>query len=86
MDVAAANQTVNIALSGASLGLLHDEGSREDVPITIRLSREDRSGIEQLSQLQLRNHSGTLVPLRELVRPLEIEPDKTIYHKNLMPV
>lgn len=86
IDVAAANQTVNIALSGASLGLLHDEGSREDVPITIRLSREDRSGIEQLSQLQLRNHSGTLVPLRELVRPLEIEPDKTIYHKNLMPV
>src|SRR5271166_4196776 len=46
VSAAEVSRTVQIGLSGAPAGLLHDPASREDVPIEVRLSRPDRSGIE----------------------------------------
>ena len=46
-------RTLQVGLSGASAGLLHDPNSREDVPIEVRLARSDRSGIENLENLKL---------------------------------
>jgi multidrug efflux pump subunit AcrB len=86
VDVATINRTLQTALSGQQVGLLHDEGSREDIPVTVRLPRDQRSGIEALSELWVASRSGTLVPLTELITPVEIPTDKSIYHKNLLPV
>jgi len=86
VDVATVNRTLATALSGQQVGLLHDEGAREDVPVTVRLPRADRSGINELSQLFVSSRSGALVPLSELVTTTEIPTDKSIYHKNLLPV
>jgi multidrug efflux pump subunit AcrB len=74
------------ALQGGQVGLLHDEGAREDVPIRVRLPRSERSGLDQLQQINVRSMSGSVVPLSELVNAVEVPTDKSIYHKNLLPV
>jgi multidrug efflux pump subunit AcrB len=79
-------RTVQIGLSGASAGLLHDPASREDVPIEVRLSRPDRSGIEDLENLKLPNASGGQVSLREVTKIQETTIDQSVYRKNLRPV
>ncbi|HEY3266606.1 MAG TPA: efflux RND transporter permease subunit [Armatimonadota bacterium] len=86
VDTATVNRTLQTALSGAPAGLLHDETSREDVPITLRLPRGQRSGLAALSEVFVGAQNGHLVPLSELVKPVRIGADKSIYHKNLMPV
>ena len=58
VSAAEVTRTVQIGLSGASAGLLHDPASREDVPIEVRLSRPERSGIEDLENLKLPAASG----------------------------
>jgi len=86
VDTAAVNRTLAMGLSGVQVGLVHDEGAREDVPITVRLPRSERSGLQELEQMHVAARDGHLVPLRELVKPERIATDKTIYHKNLLPV
>jgi multidrug efflux pump subunit AcrB len=79
-------RTVQIGLSGASVGLLHDPSSREDIPIEVRLSRNDRSGIEQLRNLKLPGPSGSQVSLREISDVQKTRIDTSVYRKNLRPV
>ena len=86
VSVQAATAALSTALSGTQVGLLHDEEAREDVPITARLPRSDRSGLDRLSQLNVRSQTGAMVPLVELVRTEHVPTDKAIYHKNLLPV
>jgi len=86
VDAGAANRALTMALRGMRVGLAHDEQSREDVPITLRMSRAERSGLSELQQIRVTSGSGSEVPLSELVRPVEIEAERSIYHKNLMPV
>ena len=75
---------VRMAGSGESAGLLHDDASREDVPIVIRLPREAR---QQLGAFQaLRLSSPTPVSIGELTRLETRQEDVSVYHKNLLPV
>jgi len=65
-------------------GLLHSANEREDVPVRLRLARAARTNA--ISNLRLESASGQMVPLGELVETRTFTEDKTIYHKNLMPV
>jgi multidrug efflux pump subunit AcrB len=78
--------TLRIAVDGATAGLLHDPQEREDVQILLRLPRKERSSLDDLKQIKVAGQSGNLVPLAELVRVDQQIADKSIYHKNLMPV
>jgi multidrug efflux pump subunit AcrB len=78
--------TLNIAVQGAEAGLLHDENEKEDVSIILRLPVESRSDISDLTRLKVQGPTGNLVPLGELVTIEKTIQDKSIYHKNLMPV
>jgi multidrug efflux pump subunit AcrB len=78
--------TLRIAVEGMSAGLLHQPQEREDVPISLRLARAERSSLEDLKQIRVLGRHGNLVPLGELVRVDEGVAEKSIYHKNLMPV
>ncbi len=83
------SETLRIAVGGEPVDLLHVQRDKEDVNIVLQLPRVSRTTPEDLLALRVRsaaNPSAPLVPLRELVK---IEPgtvDKSIYHKNLMPV
>jgi len=80
------NQTLQVALKGMSVGLVHDPDEREDVVIMLRLPRGERSDIESLKDVRVMGREGNLVPLGQLVKVEEKVNDKSIYHKNLMPV
>ena len=79
-------RTMAIASSGYAAGLLHADAEKEDVPINVRLDRASRSDLARIQGLKVAGRTGRAVALSELVRPLELTADKSIYHKNLMPV
>jgi len=79
-------RTLRIASAGEPAGLLHVDSEKEDLPIVLRLERAARSDVERLKTLRLKARDGSLVPLSELVRVEETVQEKSIYHKNLMPV
>jgi multidrug efflux pump subunit AcrB len=78
--------TLRLAVEGMDVGLLHQPLEKEDVPIVLRLSRAERSKIDGLKQVRVMGRQGNLVPLGELTRVKEEIAEKSIYHKNLMPV
>jgi multidrug efflux pump subunit AcrB len=78
--------TLRIAVEGMNAGLLHQSSEKEDVPITLRLPRAERSSVDDLKQIKVMGTRGNLVALGELVRVEQQIADKSIYHKNLMPV
>ncbi|MGA8012407.1 MAG: efflux RND transporter permease subunit [Candidatus Acidiferrales bacterium] len=86
ISAADVSRTVQIGLSGASAGLLHEPASREDVPIDVRLSQPDRSRIEDLEDLKLPGSSGGQVSLREVTSVQQTTIDTSVYRKNLRPV
>ncbi len=79
-------KTLAIASAGQTAGLLHDPAAKEDVPIRVRLDRPTRSDLERIQTLKIQGRNGNLVPLRELVRVEKTVQDRSIYHKNLLPV
>jgi multidrug efflux pump subunit AcrB len=52
----------------------------------VRLDRATRSDVERVQNLNIAGRAGSLVALRELVKVTHAVEEKTIYHKNLMPV
>jgi multidrug efflux pump subunit AcrB len=79
-------RALQVGLSGANAGLLHDPASREDVPIEVRLARSDRSGIENLENLKLPTPSGGQIALQEVTNLQQSTIDTSVYRKNLQPV
>jgi multidrug efflux pump subunit AcrB len=93
------SQTLKIAVCGESVDLLHVPREKEDVNIVLQLPLASRSHPEELLALRVRSgdanalpeplvagSASPLVPLRELVTVKRTIIDKSIYHKNLMPV
>jgi multidrug efflux pump subunit AcrB len=80
------NQALELALKGMPVGLLHQPRENEDVPIVLRMPLEKRAGIERLEAIKVSSADGRLVPISDLVSPHETDLDRSIYHKNLMPV
>jgi multidrug efflux pump subunit AcrB len=79
-------QTLTAASAGMTAGLMHVDNSKEDIPIVVRLDRATRSDASRLASLKVMGRAGNLVPLSELVRIEKTKVDRSIYHKNLMPV
>lgn len=84
--------TLQMAIGGESVDLLHRAEEREDVNIVVGLPRSARTHPEDLLRLYVQAETAgpdgrrAIVPLRELVSIRESVADKAIYHKNLMPV
>ncbi|HEX8985180.1 MAG TPA: efflux RND transporter permease subunit [Bryobacteraceae bacterium] len=79
-------RTMRIASAGESAGLLHVDSEKEDVPIDLRLGRAARSDVDRLLDLKIAGQDGRLVPLSELTKAELSTAERSIYHKNLMPV
>jgi multidrug efflux pump subunit AcrB len=79
-------RTVQVASAGYPDGLLHVDSAKEDVPLMVRLDRASRSDMEKIQDLKLAGRTGRLVALGELVKVEQVTEEKSIYHKNLMPV
>ncbi|MFA6111254.1 MAG: efflux RND transporter permease subunit [Candidatus Latescibacterota bacterium] len=79
-------QSLAIAVGGTSAGLLHQPAEAEDLEIVLRLPVASRSSVDELMAAKIPSQSGAMVPLGELVRVEETRSERSIYHKNLMPV
>jgi multidrug efflux pump subunit AcrB len=79
-------ETMRMGLSGADVTPVHDGVSKYEVPVRITLPAERRGELAEFLKLTLRAPSGALVPLSELVTPVEGERDRPIVHKDLLPV
>lgn len=79
-------RTIQTASSGYTVGLLHVDSAKEDIPIVVRLPRALRSSIDCLRNLRLTGKAGQPVPLAELTRTESGAIERSIYHKNLLPV
>jgi multidrug efflux pump subunit AcrB len=93
------SQTLRIAVNGLSVDLVHQPREKEDVDLVLELPRQARTTPEELLALRVRSGDANalpepgvigarspLIPLRELVKVANTTTDKSIYHKNLMPV
>jgi multidrug efflux pump subunit AcrB len=79
-------EAIRVGLAGADVTVLHDGQSKYEVPVTVALPPERRGALAELLKLAVRTPAGALVPLSELVTPVEDERDRSIYHKDLLPV
>ncbi|MEO8801485.1 MAG: efflux RND transporter permease subunit, partial [Polyangiaceae bacterium] len=79
-------RAIGLASAGESEGLLHDLREKTDIPIVLRLDRAARSDLERLQSVRVAGRNGNLVSVGELVRAVPMIAEKSIYHKNLMPV
>jgi multidrug efflux pump subunit AcrB len=81
-------RTLQMAVGGEAVDLLHLPREKEDVQVVVRLPQSLRTSPEDLLALRIRsaNPAAPLVPLRELVKEQRGLVDKSIYHKNLKPV
>jgi len=93
------SETLRIAVGGESVDLLHVPREKEDANIVFQLPLASRTSPEELLALRVRSGDANalpepsstsavapLIPLRELVTIKRTITDKSIYHKNLMPV
>ena len=98
ISAATISQTLRIAVDGISVDLAHQPTEKEDVELVVQLPRSSRTSPEDLLALRVRSGDANalpepgssggvpLIPLREIVRLEHTITDKSIYHKNLMPV
>lgn len=77
---------VATVVDGAPAGLFHLPNEKEDLNILLRPSLGMRVGLDRIEGLRIATEDGNLVPLSELVHVEEGTVERSIYHKNLMPV
>ena len=82
-DIVAA---MRMGLAGENVTPIHGSGAKYEIPVRITLPPERLSGIDELLKLTVRGNDGQLIPLSELVEVMPSEREKTIYHKDLLPV
>ncbi|MFO1310639.1 MAG: efflux RND transporter permease subunit [Burkholderiales bacterium] len=82
-DVVATTRT---ALGGEDVTFMRDGQSKYGVPVSLTLPPERQGTLDTLLAMQLRSRDGALVALSEIVHATPAERDRTIYHKDLLPV
>jgi len=82
-DIVAA---MRMGLAGENVTPIHGSGAKYEIPVRITLPPERLSGIDELLKLTVRGSDGHLIPLSELVEVMPSAREKTIYHKDLLPV
>ena len=79
-------QTLRAALAGDDVTPIHGTRAKYEVPVKVSLPPEKAGSIDTLLKLRVRAQDGNLVPLSELVLATQAPREKTIHHKDLLPV
>ena len=82
ISVQAVVATLRTALEGQNAGVIHVDTEQNELPIVMRLPREDRSSVALLKTIAVKGLQGNVVQLGELGTFHENVVDKTIFHKN----
>ena len=79
-------QAMRVALDGEDITSLHDGQSKYSIPVRLNLPPEKQARLGTLLTLTVKSASGDSVPLSELVKVQPTTREKTIYHKDMLPV
>ncbi|RSK40356.1 efflux RND transporter permease subunit [Mangrovimonas spongiae] len=74
--------TMNMALSNRPLTVLYDEDAVNQIGLVLALDEQEKSTIQDISQLKVKSQQGNLVPIVDLVDITETTSAKSIYRKN----
>jgi multidrug efflux pump subunit AcrB len=77
---------IDTAIAGQDVSFIHKPSQKHATPIRLEVSEANKADWQSLMQLHVRSLPGQLIPLSELVSLEKTIIDKTIYHKNLLPV
>lgn len=77
------SQSLQTALGGTPVGLVHFDKEKEPVEILLRMPLSERADLISLSSVYVPSQAGNLIPLSELVKEQKGFQDQTIYHKNM---
>lgn len=78
--------TIDSVLKGEDASFMHDDNNKFATPIRLQFSEAHKSDMQKILQLKVRNMTGQLISLSEFITIEKAVIDKTIYHKNLLPV
>jgi multidrug efflux pump subunit AcrB len=79
-------ETMRMGMSGEYATPVHSGEAKYEIPVRVTLPPERQSSIDQLLKLTVRADDGDLVPLSELVQVVTSDRERTVYHKDLLPV
>ncbi len=79
-------ETMRVGLGGVDVTPLHDGHAKYEVPVKLALPAERAGELSEFLKLSIRSPSGALIPLSEVVVPVDSERDRPRYHKDLLPV
>ncbi|MHB1248470.1 MAG: efflux RND transporter permease subunit [Polaromonas sp.] len=79
-------QTVRVGLDGEDITSLHDGQSKYGIPVRLNLPPEKQARLATLLTMTVKSAAGDNVPLSELVKVQPTTREKTIYHKDMLPV
>ncbi|MDH5472621.1 MAG: efflux RND transporter permease subunit [Gammaproteobacteria bacterium] len=78
--------TLMTALNGEDVTYLHTGNVKFPLPVRIELPASQKGTLDNLLNLKVRNQSGDLIFLSDLVTIINTQRQQTIYHKDLLPV
>jgi multidrug efflux pump subunit AcrB len=84
--VAQAVETFAGAGAGREVGQIDSPGSRERVPVRLRLSASDRASVARRLSLRVESSGGAAVALGELTGHVVVPEAEPVVHKDLKPV
>jgi multidrug efflux pump subunit AcrB len=77
---------IAIALAGMDVTYLRDGHAKNPTAVRLQFSAADKSDVNRLLSIKVRNSAGDLVLLDEMVQVKTTAWENTIYHKDLLPV
>ena len=77
---------VRMALAGEDVGYLHDSTVKYAVPLRLELPVSEQRDLSAILKLRLRNSSGNMIAIGDIVEVVDSQREQTIYHKDLLPV
>ena len=83
VSVAQVTDTLRIASTGKTVGIVHLDSERLPLEITLQLPRATRSSVADLLALRVKTETGELIPLSEIGSARLETDDQPIFHKNL---
>lgn len=83
---AAVAQAIQAGLAGSDIGYLHGNNVKYEIPIRVEFPNANKADLNSLLSLKVRTVTGHLVALSEVVTVKKADLEKTIYHKDLLPV
>jgi len=77
---------ISTALEGEDVTYLHNPHAKYPLPIRLEFSKENKSDINAINDIKLRNNEGVLISLAEVISFKKVPLEHAIYHKDLLPV